>query len=132
MTTVSALSGYEQGRAERSEAKPAKNYAADLQRQKRVESVQRLNAAHAAAIDAIKSSTTRQSRKNVSSYGTLQTPHGSARVVADPIKIKKTSEPKHERSDSLRDAPTCKPRPEPRGGMGNSRVFVPWCEKRKH
>nr|QJB21578.1 MAG: hypothetical protein [Microvirus sp.] len=132
MTTVDDLSGYGQGRAERSVAKPGKNVAADSQRQKRVESVQRLNASHAAAIDAIKNSTTRQSRKNVLSYGTLKTPNGSALTRADPIKPKTTSEPKHDSSTPLRDAPTCKPRPDPRGGMGNSRVFVPWCEKRKH
>lgn len=132
MIGVSSLSGYEKGGAERGEAKPFKNVAADLQRQKRVESVQRLNAIHAAAIDAIKNSTTRQSRKNVSSYGTLKTPNGSAPLSADPIKTRKTSEPKHDSSTPLRDAPTCKPRPDKRGGMGNSRVFVPWCDKKKH
>lgn len=179
MTTVSALTGYDQRRAERSEAKPNKNYAADLQRQKRVESVQRLNASHAAAIDAIKNSTTRPNQKRVSQSGTLhaavtvasgngnlrnaktlkkldkkldntvfslkEKTGGSGGRVAprpgslgagplqDPAKRGPThGDLKHESSDPLRDGPTCKPRPDHRSGMGTSRVFVPWCEKRKH
>lgn len=34
----------------------------------------------------------------------------------------------HDSSTKLRDAPTCKPRPQPLKGMGNSRDFIPWCD----
>ncbi len=47
--------------------------------------------------------------------------------------VRETKEPKPDRSDSLRESSTCKERPTPRAGMGNSRHFVPWCDvKKKH
>lgn len=127
MTTVSALDGYERGRVERSEVTPSKNYAADLQRQKRVDSVQRLNAAHAKTIDAIAKSPSRPNRFNISQAGTLRAP-----ASVDMRETRHEMSKKPERSESLRDAPTCKPRPEKNRGMGTSRTFVPWCDKRKH
>lgn len=40
-------------------------------------------------------------------------------------------EQEHVSSTKLRDAPTCKPRPEPKPGMGTSREFIPWCDVKK-
>lgn len=174
MTTVSALDGYKTDTPKPSGGTSVKKVAVDLQRQKRIESVQRLNASHAATIDAIKNSITRPNVMRVSDFGTLRvatdatrigttrsaksskkgdtkplkSPHepnrGAGGRVAplrgslgvEPLPVREArpmhGDPKHERSDSLRDGPTCKPRPDHRSGMGNSRVFVPWCEKRKH
>lgn len=48
-----------------------------------------------------------------------------------PDKVRPSTSAKHDSSTPLRDGPTCKPRPQPKAGMGTSREFIPWCDVKK-
>lgn len=95
----------------------------DAIRAGRVGSINRLNAAHQKATSA--PTPTRSNKKQASQRGTIR-----AASNIDPEIVKTKSSKKPERSETLRDPATCKPRPEKTRGMGTSRAFVPWCGRR--
>lgn len=87
-------------------------------------SIDRLNAAHAKATNSI--TPPRPNAKMASQSGTIRAAETKTSVAGS-----KSKKPEPLRSDqTLRDAPTCKERPEKTRGMGTGRHFVPWCGRR--
>lgn len=91
-------------------------------RKKRLESIGRLNDAHAAAKEAIRNTPARPNQGRLSDFGSLSRNKAKKHV----------KEPDERRSPEkqVRDGPTCKERPKNNRGNGGSRSFVPWCGRR--
>lgn len=76
---------------------------------------------HRAVQDAIKNSPSRPNQRRASDMGSL-TPL-KAKIKQDKTEPVRSPKAREEKQN------TCKPRPENNAGMGNSRNFVPWCNR---
>ncbi|UIB81386.1 hypothetical protein [Flyfo microvirus Tbat2_91] len=90
-------------------------------RKKRLDSISRLNDAHAATQQAINNTPSRPNQVRQSDFGSL------SRTKAN----KHTPEPvRSPQQKEVREGLTCKERPKHNRGNGGSRPFVPWCGRR--